>query len=81
MNVDEQIAALKAKVNKAQLIKARSEAAKELAEKNKQDAMARLRDEFGVDNLEDVHAKLAELQSDLDDQLSKVSEILDNINL
>jgi hypothetical protein len=81
LSVDEQIAALKAKVNRAQLIRARSEAAKELAEKNESEAKARLLKEFGVDSPEAVHAKLAELRQDLDSRLTQVSEILDDINL
>jgi ribosome-binding protein aMBF1 (putative translation factor) len=79
-DIDSQIAAIKSRINSAQIQKVRAQAANETAQENYNLAMARLRTEFGVDSVEGARAKLAELQTDLQTKMAEVTNILDEID-
>jgi predicted nucleic acid-binding Zn-ribbon protein len=79
--IDEEIASIKQRINAAQIAKVRADAAKENAENNFETGMLELRSKHGLDSLQDVRAKLAELQQDLQSKKDEVSTILDEINL
>lgn len=81
MSIDDEIAAIKNRINRAQIAKVRAEAVKENAEQNFAVAQSELREKFGLDNLRDVRAKLAELEQDLQSKKDEASTILDEINL
>lgn len=81
MTIDAQIAAIKSRIESGRLAAARAEVGKETADKEYSEAMAALRDQFGVDSPEQVRAKLAELQSNRAKKLAEVEEILDTHKL
>jgi hypothetical protein len=70
---------LKKRIDQARLNQARAQAQKEQAEKLYTEGMTRLKDEFGLDNLEDARAMLGQLRSQLDTELSQVASLLDKI--
>jgi hypothetical protein len=77
--LDNQIAMLKSRRDAAQLAKARAEATRETAQASSDAAMAKLKEEFGVDNLDEARAKLTELQEGLRTQIVEITSILDTI--
>lgn len=81
MSIDEEIQVIKARIQAGHLAKARSEAVREAAQETESKALADLREKFGLDNLEDVHAKLAELQDELNNQMKRLNETLDGLNI
>jgi outer membrane protein TolC len=80
MTIDEQITAIKARIDQARTNRIRAEANRENAQTNYDQAMAELTARYGVDNPEAVRDKLAELQTALQTKLAEVSSILDKNN-
>jgi uncharacterized protein YpuA (DUF1002 family) len=76
LSIDEQIASLKKRIEAARLAKARADVGREAADKQHAEAMAELRDSFGVDNQAQVRAKLAQLQDDVASKLEQITQIL-----
>lgn len=81
MTIDEQIANLKAKLERAQRDNIRAEANKESAQATYDLAIQQLQKDFGVDNLGQARAKLEELEGALTKKLAEVTELLDNIEV
>lgn len=77
--IDDKIAAIKSRIDAARIAQVRAEATRETAQAAEAQAMAKLAQEFGVDNLADARAKLAELQSELDACLQSITSELDEI--
>lgn len=80
-DIDNQITLIKSKRDAANLAKVRAEATKENAQAAQDAAMARLKDEFGVDNLAEARAKLVELQTEVQTYLAEITKELDEIEL
>lgn len=81
MTIDEQIAALKLQADVATASRYRAEAAYETAQKAYDEAMAALAEEFGLDNLGDARAKLAELEASIAAKVAEATAILDSHKL
>lgn len=81
MDIDNQIAELKRRIQVAQLRRAKLEVNKESAQALHESTRSKLREIYQVDTADGVRAKLAELQSDLADRLSEVESILSKHNL
>lgn len=79
--IDNRIAAIKAKLERAQLAKIRNEANRDNLVEAYEKAKAQLKEKYGVDSPEGIRAKLAELQADLDHRTEEINKILDDINL
>jgi hypothetical protein len=75
----DEITEVKSRVERIRIDRARSQALKESAEKTYADAMAELKDKFGLDNLADAHAMLAELQDKYQQELATITAMLDEI--
>lgn len=80
-DIDNQITLIKTKHTAANLAKVRAETTREHAQAAQDVAMARLKDEFGVDNLAEARAKLVELQTEVQTYLSEITKELDEIEL
>jgi hypothetical protein len=76
LSVDERIANVKRRIESVRLASARAEVGKESADKEYEAAQTLLREQFGVDNPEQVRDKLVELKNDLDAKLAQIEEIL-----
>jgi hypothetical protein len=74
-----EITALQARIDAARLAQARAAATKEREEEAKAAALQALKDEFGIDNAEDVRARLEQLRSQVQDELAQVNKILTEI--
>ena len=70
---------LQRRVDAARLAKARAQAAHEQALKLREEALLRLKEEFGIDNLDDARAMLEQLRSQAQHELSEVAKVLDEI--
>lgn len=77
--IDNQIAEIKARIDAGRIAKARAEATKESARAIEAQALAKLKEEFGVDNLVDARAKLVTLQNELKIALDNITEQLNEI--
>lgn len=80
-DIDNKITQLKARIAAAQLAQARAEATTETAKATQDSAMARLKDEFGVDSLADARGKLVELEDELQQLATSITRILDEHDL
>jgi hypothetical protein len=80
-DIDAKIAEIKSRIDNARMAKARAEATKEAAQQAEAHALAKLADEFGLDNPLAARAKLAELQNELQMCLDDVTTHLDKIEL
>jgi ribosome recycling factor len=78
-DIDNKIAMIKSRIDAARMAKARAEATKETAKASEQQAMARLQEEFGVDNLSVARDKLAELQGQLQTCVDEITAQLDEV--
>lgn len=76
-----EVADIQTKIKAAEVAKIRAEASLDAAQAQKDQALTALKDEFGLDNLSDARAKLAELKADLAAKLDQINEILDSIEL
>ena len=81
MSIDIEIAAIKKRIDSAKMKQARAEVVKESEQKKLDDILRALREEFEVDNLSQVRAKLAELQEDLRRKADEATTILDQHKL
>jgi hypothetical protein len=81
LSIDDEISAIKKRIESARLQQARAEVAKEAADKEYAATIKALSEQFGVDNSEQVRAKLAELQASLTDKLAQVRTTLDSHKL
>lgn len=81
MNIEEQIAQLKARAESATAAKYRAEAAKHSAQQRYDEAMQLLAEQFGLDNLKDARAKLEQLETTLQNKVAEATEILDAMKL
>lgn len=77
-DIDSRIAGIKKTIESAKITKIRAEAAREQAELRKAEALQALQDKFGLDNLAQARAKLAELKSDLEVKVSEIENKLKN---
>ncbi len=74
--VDQRIANIKQRIESARIKQARAEASKQVAEEKKADALAVLKEKFGLDTVNEARAKLADLEKELKDNLIAIEEIL-----
>lgn len=81
MSIETEIAAIKKRIEGARTAKIRAEVAKEAAQKQYDEGMAKLRELFGVDNQVQARAKLAELQADLASKVEQITQTLDKHKL
>ena len=79
MDIDNEIARIKTRINAVQLANARAQVTKESAEKVYAQTMITLDQEFGVDSVPAVRDKLVELQTDLENKLTEVNAILEEL--
>lgn len=79
--IDDQIAAIKLRREAAYNAKIRAEATRESAQVIEASALAKLKEEFGVDNLADARVRLEELQAEVQSRLAEISKELDEIEL
>lgn len=75
-DLDATIAQLKKDIESARIKKIRSEADRDRAERDKLDAVGKLKEQFGLDNLTDARDKLADLRSLLADSIKRIEEDL-----
>jgi hypothetical protein len=75
----DEITDLQKRADAARLALARSQAAKEQAERIYEEGMATLKAEFGLDSLEDARAKLEALRTELRNEIDEVVNLLDKI--
>ena len=79
--IDDQIARIKAKIDAGRIAKARADATRENAQAAEDSAMARLKEEFGVDSIEEARGKLGELQAEVNAYLKEITDVLDEIEI
>jgi hypothetical protein len=80
-NIDKEIAAIKTRIENAQLAKARAQVNKEAAQNKIDETLELLRTKFGVDNTQDARGKLEQLQATLAEKKTEVATILDRYDL
>ena len=80
-NTDTDITVLQSRIDAARIAKARSEATTETAQATLDAAMLKLKNDFGVDNVEDARAKLMELQTNLQTRIDQIVAILDTMDI
>jgi hypothetical protein len=80
-NIDEEILSIKKRLEAAQIAKVRGEATRDIEQENYDKAMAQIYAEFDVDNPDDIRARLAELQQELEDKIKEINSSLNNLNL
>lgn len=79
-DLDTQIEALKTKIENAKAAKYRAEAALEVAERTETEALAQLQEKFELDDIASARAKLAELETSLEQKVLEATAILDANN-
>lgn len=77
--IDDRIAKLKSRIDAGRMAKARAEATRESAQATEAQAMAKLADQYGVDNLAGARDKLVELQTQLQALTDEITAELDVI--
>jgi len=80
-DIDSAIERLKARSQEAMSAKYRAEATKESAERQLEQAMQVLKDDFGIDNLADARATLAKIQARAQELIDEAQHKLDAMNL
>lgn len=76
-DLESQIEQLKKKAESARAAQYRAEAARESAQRSKDEALAILQERFGLDDLGDARVKLAELEDQLQTKVAEATAILD----
>lgn len=80
-DIDAKISMIQSRIEAARIAKARAEAVRETAQESEDKAMAQLAAQFGVDNVAQARAKLAELQAEVQTMLTEITTVLDTIEL
>jgi hypothetical protein len=80
-DIDSAIEDLKQRNQSALSAKYRAEATKESAEKQLEQAMQVLREQFGIDNLSEARATLAKIQAKAQELIDEAEQKLDAMNL
>lgn len=81
MNIDGQIAELKAKLDKLQRDNVRAETNREVAISVYDNAVKQLQEEFELDSLGHARAKLEELEEKLAKELTEVAKLLNDVEI
>ena len=79
MDIEEKLSNLRSNVETAQQRKLRSEMAAEAALKERDAALSALKEEFGVESVEDAHQTLKKLKNDLDTAISEAEAVLKDV--
>ena len=80
-DIDSTIAMIKSRRDAAQVAMVRAQTISETAQASEDAARAKLREEFGLDNLAEARAKLEQLQSELQNILDAIATELDAMEL
>jgi CHASE3 domain sensor protein len=80
-DIDSAIEDLKNRTQAAMSAKYRAEATKESAEKQLEQALAILRENFGLDSLSDARAMLAQIENKAQQLIDEAEQKLDAMNL
>lgn len=80
MDIEEKLSSLRSSVETAQQRKLRSEMAAEAALRERDAAIMALREEFGVEDVEDAYRTLEKLKMDLDTAISEAESVLKDIS-
>lgn len=80
-SVDQEIVNIKARIDAAVRLKARAEADRDAARNSADTAMKELTDKYGVTNVSEAKALVAEMQAELASLVSQARQSLDELNL
>jgi len=80
MSTDQRLASIQARISKASQDEARAQVVRESALEKKRAALAFLKDEFGVDSVEDARLLKDSLTDNLDAEIGIIEELLDTLD-
>lgn len=80
-DIDQQVREIKAKIEVAQRTRFRAEADRDAAEVARSNALAKLKEDYGVSTVDEAKAVMADMRAELDELISQTRQSLNELNL